>query len=674
MLEMHDALLAVLDAAHASASTTQELIRVHEALGRVAAEPVVSRVAVPPALASTIDGFAVRFADGADGPRHIIGAVRAGQRPSDTSELSVSEGECVYITTGACLPVGADAVVMIEDTCTRSDDDHDGIKTMTIRPEVGARAVSRTLLRPPGSDLQVGDVVIHAGEVLTSTALALAVMAGVGHIPVRPLVKVGVLSTGDELAALDDLTSATAVFDSNRPMLQAALANLSCGQCLRVTDLGQAADTPEAIDTALRSEVARACDLLFITGGVSMGDRDFVKPWLAANGSVRFGRLRMKPGKPTCLATISRAEDPPLSSSVMPTPQVVLALPGNPVSAAVTFELFGSLAARVLAGETAAVMDSATARRPGGVVDAGWSTLHEQFSPCVTVRMAHAVQPDAVRCEYRRAIVWQGQLDSALVVSDSVDLWAADTGPQGSSRLLSLRGANALIFIPSDTSGDSYPQGTRFRAVLTDSLVSFPPPWVKERLRLTPTAAPVGCRCDAALHDHLTTTAAQAASPTLRALVITVSDRCSRGEAEDTSGPELVGLVRELRLKDTITHVSTALVPDDLLTIRDTIIRACDDDRFHLVITTGGTGFGPRDVTPEATAPVLERRAPGLVHAMFAAGLGHTPLAVLARYEAGTRDRTLIVNFPGSRKAVRECWEAIAPILPHALQLLRPAT
>lgn len=149
--------------------------------------------------------------------------------------------------------------------------------------------------------------------------------------------------------------------------------------------------------------------------------------------------------------------------------------------------------------------------------------------------------------------------------------------------------------------------------------------------------------------------------------ILTISDSGARGEREDTSGETIRALVTGL--PDAVVSAG-AMIPDERHLVEATLREWCDETRLNLILTTGGTGLSPRDVTPEATRAVIEREAPGIAEAIRAESLRHTVFGMLSRGIAGTRGHTLIINLPGSPKAVKECLEYILPALPHAINLL----
>ncbi len=154
----------------------------------------------------------------------------------------------------------------------------------------------------------------------------------------------------------------------------------------------------------------------------------------------------------------------------------------------------------------------------------------------------------------------------------------------------------------------------------------------------------------------------------IRVAVLTISDRAARGEAEDLSGPAIAQIVQEQLQAGVVWR---QVVPDEQGLIEAALVDWAESGQVDLILTTGGTGFALRDVTPEATQAVIDRPAPGIAEAMRAASLQVTPHAMLSRAAAGMRGRTLIVNLPGSPKAVRENLAVILPVLPHAVELLQ---
>ncbi len=348
----------------------------------VLAADVIAAGDVPPFPASTMDGYAVIAADlavGADRQRRLTGEQAAGA----PSQAPLQPGECRRIMTGASLPPGADAVIPVEDTLER-----DGL--MVAMKEVAAGAN----LRAVGSDVARGALVLSQGTLLGPAEIGLLATLGHAEVAVHPRPRVMVLVTGDELVQPGRPLAPGQIYDSNSYALAEAVRGIDC----QVERSHHAADEPAAVERALLDAISRA-DLVITTGGVSMGTRDLLKPTLERLGTVHFGRVATKPGKPLTYATITGVP--------------VLALPGNPVSTLVGFEMYVRPALRLLG-----------AKRP-------------LWRPAVKAQLLHPIRRDAERVDWQRARVVEcnGQ-------------WQASTnGPQASSRLLSMVGANGLLCV-----------------------------------------------------------------------------------------------------------------------------------------------------------------------------------------------------------------------------------
>src|SRR5690606_3337680 len=284
---------------------------------RILAQDIQAQLDMPPADNSAMDGYAVRLADVADGRvLPIQQRCYAGEVPE-----TLKEGMAIRIFTGSLLPPGADTVI-IQENC--QEDEH-GVRILEA-PEVNAN------IRRRGEDMRRGEVLIQSGTRLTAAHIAQLAAQGHAALSVYPGLTVGILTTGDELTPAGQPLRPGQIYNSNAPMLQAQLLALGVAAVRAV----HAADTLEAIRDALQSLLAE-CDLVLTVGGVSVGEKDLVKPAIESiGGQLDLWKVRMKPGKPLALAYV---QDKPL-----------VCLPGNPVSSYAVFALMVSPLVRRLQG------------------------------------------------------------------------------------------------------------------------------------------------------------------------------------------------------------------------------------------------------------------------------------------------------------------------------------
>ncbi|PIA16796.1 hypothetical protein COEREDRAFT_41789 [Coemansia reversa NRRL 1564] len=405
----------------------QELLLNQICPGQVLAQDVLARENVPAYPASIMDGYAMIASDG-PGEFTVRTASTAGAASQEINEHNpLQSGEVVRVATGAPMPPGADAVVMIEDTELIESTTQDN-EELRVRILDSANTVSGQFIRPIGYDLKAGTVVLHAGTVITTVGGEVGTLAVSGNksFLIHPLPNIAVMSTGDEV--VDVLGEEVcknlqygSIRDCNRPALLTALKALGC----TTVDLGVIKDEPDILAQTI-SKALDTCQGIITTGGVSMGERDWLKPVVEQKlgGKIHFGRVAMKPSKPTTFATI------PHNTESYSQEKFIFALPGNPVSALVAFHMFVAPAIRKLAGHLIRLNLSG----PEQILNTLRPSVRAIFEGLDYIL-------DRVRPEYiRGSLVWDHVLNHWIVRFTEQN--------QQSSRMASMRCANALISLP----------------------------------------------------------------------------------------------------------------------------------------------------------------------------------------------------------------------------------
>jgi molybdopterin molybdotransferase len=367
-----------------------ELAALECCAGRILGEDILAGSDLPTFDNSSVDGFALHAADlNSCQPLAVVADIRAG-KPSD---VHLQPGECARIMTGALLPAGAEAVVMVEDT------DHNG--HMSGAPAPLKVTINRNMrpgenIRRRGDDLHSGDKILIAGKRLRAQEIGLMAMLGMAKVPVHRRPILALLSSGDELLPVGESLSPGKIHESNSYAL-AVLAETSGAELIQ---LGVAVDAEEDIRSRLERAVKEKADVIVSSAGVSVGAFDYVKSVIERDGNLDFWKVNIRPGKPLAFG---RYKDVP-----------IFGLPGNPVSAFVSFEVFVRPALEKLSG------------------------MEAQPRAHQTAILAKALESDG-RESYLRAIVSQ----------ENGHLTARLTSTQGSGNILSLVHANALLIVPS---------------------------------------------------------------------------------------------------------------------------------------------------------------------------------------------------------------------------------
>lgn len=367
--------------------------------GRVFAQPIIAPINVPSSTNSAMDGYAIRSADIAMTSFTLVGEILAG----DNYHKPLNKGQCLRIMTGAPIPVGADTVVMKEQARLQ----HDTVCFDLLNNEI----LAGQNVRQAGEDLQKGHIVFNAGTRIGSPELGLLASLGFNSATVFSQIKVALFSTGNEIQAPGTPPKENCIYDANRYTLRAMLQKLGC----LVIEFGINDDNENTVKTTLTHAMEQA-DIIISSGGVSVGDADYIKSVLAELGEIHFWRVNMRPGRPLVFGTLQHSP--------------FFGLPGNPVAAMITFLEFVEPAIRQMQG------------------DRFWQP--QRFTAITTQDIRSRIG----RTEYSRGI---------YSISANGQLEVRSTGSQGSGILRSMSEANCLIQIPPES--DSANTGDRVRII-----------------------------------------------------------------------------------------------------------------------------------------------------------------------------------------------------------------
>jgi len=386
-LRVEQALAAMLEAVSPVAGFEQ--VDIGDAVGRTLHEAIISAMDVPAHTNSAVDGYAVRAADlpapGGIVELPVVGVALAGKPYPSVLHC----GQALRITTGAVLPEGADTVLM-----------HEHVEVLPFSVRVGAHHKAGENVRQAGEDIRRGEMILRPGRYLTPADIGLISSLGKGEVQVKRRLRVALLSTGDEIRSIGQMLDTGCVYDSNRHALIAALRHMG----VRVLDQGIIPDRPDLLEKAL-VHAAEQADVVISTGGVSVGEADYVKQVLSQIGDIQFWKVAIKPGRPMAFGRIGES--------------CFFGLPGNPVAVMVSYYQF------VLP-----------------VLEKCMGLLDRPLVPTFKARSVARLRKKPGRTEFQRGIIEAGEAGEWRV---------RPTGKQGSGILRSMSLANAFIILPHES-------------------------------------------------------------------------------------------------------------------------------------------------------------------------------------------------------------------------------
>jgi len=586
----------------------------------ISSEKVYSKVNVPSFKTSMMDGYGINSSlVDFNSVLKVLDKIYAGDIIGD-SILGNIKNTCIYVTTGSPLPKDIDFVIPVEYV-----EQIENGKLIKFNSSIDNFLRSSNFIRNVGSDIHKDELLLDENKSISLHDLGILTSAGINHVSVYKLPKIGIISTGDELVNPYDYNSEihmNKVVDTNRMLLIKLLREAYPN--IEIIDYGIINDNLEKIEEIFANSIKDNCDFLISSGGVSMGEKDYIKIFLEKNGDIIFGRLNMKPGKPTTFGKYKNL--------------TVFGLPGNPVSSIVCYHLIVFPAIKMFQNPNLENIQYENTR--------------------IKAKLLHEVDLSD-RPEYARGYLYFEQ------EGDSNYFFVGTTGNQRSSRMNSFKDFNCLVLLPK--AGEILKKLSLNMSV--DVLLIENQKFQQFKILDKSTKQKIfACSNQNYLENKNMSSNQNIIKYTVTS--ITISDRAYKGEyTKDNSTEELRNYFSKKpneNSKFSYELIKKIVIPDDkeeLLKVLKESVESCS----NLIVTSGGTGLTKRDITNEVVKNFIDKEATGISTYILSESIKITKFACLSNPIIGVKGNSLIVTLPGSPKAIKENLSILESIFTPAL-------
>lgn len=615
-----------------------EEIDIRNSKKRICFEDIISNINIPSKPTSLMDGYAINTKDFHNIVKEFhkekifqeTSKVFAGDN-SDTINCNLTSRHelpsAVYVTTGSTIPEYFDCVVPIENigllenrNSNRSNQLIEILQTALIE--------TNKFIRSPGMNIKLGEVVVSKGKSIDPIDIGLLASIGVSKIKVYKSFKVAIMSNGDELEDLfnPSMKSTSFIYDSNKIVIKELIK--SNFPNVELIDLGINKDDIKVVSNKFE-QASKECKILISTGGMSMGDKDYVKKFLEDDeySKILFGRINIKPGMPTSLATYKD--------------MIVFGLSGNPVSCVVGYYLLTFPSIRSLSYNSPIESNN----------------IHTMIK---AISLNHyditSDRPELIRVK--------------LYNANSYFYAESTTMNQLSSTLKSCRDFNGLLCLPSSKDKTVINPNDELQAILLEpSKIEFINECklkeIKSRIKASSQNVTYDCCCGNKQLPRVINTNIK--NEPYKVGLVVLTDKLFEGKYEKNLPLEY--FKQFFQDKENYKHAYDCVIPND----RDKLVSVLNYESHDLdvIFTSGGTGLTNKDIVPETTKSILDKETPGITHLIMSESINIKKIACLSRLVTGIKNKCLVINLPGNPKAVKEILVILDDILSHAINQLR---